>query len=295
MQTSTSTSGARRCCAYCNATSDLTREHVLPQFIEDREVERGRGKSITNIKAGGREKAVQTEVTIADVCGICNNGVLSRLDNYAARLYDQFFATYPLPGKAIRFNFDFDVLLCWLLKLAYNTGRSQGWSPGLLRSLRDAVPYIKGQTGRPPSIKLFLQLIVAARVSSGETRRAEQQPGEQMAEIPPDFRRIMVFTIRGVIGYRIAMNGYYFYLLFRNPDGTAAEHRKLERHFYGEVKGAKHLDPNTATTIIYPSSVSILDLAKNEPFLQSSIAGAAQWTEDRKKRGMRPKGSTESR
>lgn len=293
MQTSTSTPGAKRCCAYCNATSDLTREHVLPAFIETREVDLGRGKSITNVKADGQEKSVQTEVTIADVCGTCNNGVLSKLDNYAARLYDQFFAIYPRPGKEIRFAFDFDMLLRWLLKLAYNAGRTRGWSPSLLRPLRDAVPYIKGETGRPASVKLFLQLIVAARLSSEEKRRGEQQPGQHMAEIPPNFRRIMVFALRGMIGYRIAMNGYYFYVLFRNPKSTAAEHRTLEKHFYAEVKGAKSLDPNTATTIIYPSSVSILDFAKNERFLQSSIAAATQWVEARKKQGKRPERSNQ--
>lgn len=289
MSTSVSTPSAGRCCAYCSATAVLTREHVFSAFIESQELELGRGKSLTNVKAGGKEKSVQTEVTIADVCKTCNEGVLSTLDSYAAGLYRQFFAIYPRPGEAVRFAFDFDMLLRWLLKMAYNAGRSRGWHASLLQPLRAPLPYIKGETGRPDSVKVFLQLIVAARLSNEEKQMLERQTGRLMANIPPNFRRIAGFALRGfAAGYRIAMNGYHFYLLFASPDGTAAEHRSLEKHFYVQLKGAKHLAPDTVSTIIYPSSVSILDLAKNERFLQSSIDGAAQWVEDRKKQGKRP-------
>jgi hypothetical protein len=87
-----STPAGGRCCAYYSATSDLTREHVFSAFIESQELGLGRGKAITNVKASGHEKSEQTAVTIADVCGTCNNGVPSKLDTDAAGLYEQFFA-----------------------------------------------------------------------------------------------------------------------------------------------------------------------------------------------------------
>jgi hypothetical protein len=279
---------AGRSCAYCNEKSDLTLEHILPHFIETREAERGHGKSITNIKTQGQEKPVQSEPTIGDVCRTCNNGFLAELDGYGAELYDKFFKSIPRPGEKIRFAYDFDQLLRWLLKLAYNTGRSRGWSSDLLQPLRNALPYIKDEAGRPNIMEVFLQLVVPARLSPKEKMRVEQKTGQKMDELPPEFRRITVFVQKGLIaGYRIALNGYYFHILFLAPDATPAENRSREKRFYAETKGAKKINPNLSNTDIYPSSVSILDLAKKESLLRSNIAAATRFVESREKQQKR--------
>ena len=106
-----------------------------------------------------------------------------------------------------------------------------------------------------------------------------------MDEILPDYRRIGVFRQRGLrAGYLVAMNGYVFWILFRNPENTSTENRRLEKHFYAETPGAKRLDPSTTHTLKYPSSLSILDVVKRTPTVRSNIARGARWVEQRKNR-----------
>jgi hypothetical protein len=78
------------------------------------------------------------------------------------------------------------------------------------------------------------------------------------------------------------MNGYVFYLLFRDPKNTSDENRRLEKCFYKDTPGSKRLDPNTANAIVYPSSASILDVAENTPVFRSNIVRGARWVKERK-------------
>lgn len=224
-------------------------------------------------------------VTIGDVCRTCNNGFLSELDGYGAALYKQFFAFPPRPGKRVQFIFDDDKLLRWLLKLAYNAGRSRGWHSSLLKPLKDSISYIRSQASRPAVTTLYLQLITPARLSKQQRATVEEKTGEKLDKIPPDFLRITVFALQGIVaGYRIAMNGYVFYVLFANPNSTTAQLRTLEKRFYSETTGGKRLDPRTSKAVIYPSSLSILDVAKREPLLQATLAATTRLVEERKKR-----------
>lgn len=238
-----------------------------------------------NVKAAGKDKPVQGSITIGDVCRTCNNGFLSELDDYGAALYKQFFAVPPRPGQRIQFVFDYDKLLRWLLKLAYNTGRSRGWHSSLLQPLKESIPYIRSQASRPAAAILYLQLITPARLSKQQRATVEEKTGEKLDEIPPDFVRITVFGYQGIVaGYRIAMNGYVFYVLFANPSSTTAQLRTLEKRFYSETKGAKRLAPKTSKAVLYSSSLSILDVAEREPLLQATLAATTRWVEQRKKK-----------
>src|SRR5437016_2659771 len=104
-----------RTCAYCGAVGDLTREHVIPGFIQDRERELSSWPQNTNISDRGSVKIVGTELTIADVCAACNNGWLSELDDYGSKLYDRYFINIVHPGQLIRFEYQFEPLTRWLL------------------------------------------------------------------------------------------------------------------------------------------------------------------------------------
>ena len=146
----------------------------------------------------------------------------------------------------------------------------------------DAIAYIRGDASCLPSVQLFLQLIVPTRLFGEAKKRVELETGKQLEEILPDFQRIVVFEQRGLrSGYLVAMNGYVFYILFSNPENTAAEYRSLEKRFYAATPGAKRLDPSTANTVIYPSSLSMVDVAKNASFLRSNVARTARWVKER--------------
>ena len=95
-----------RSCAYCGTEGNLTREHVFPGFIDSRERTRTGEPMISNVRDHGKEKIVGGELTVADVCAACNNGLLSHLDNYGSALFDRYFANTVEPGELIRFEYD---------------------------------------------------------------------------------------------------------------------------------------------------------------------------------------------
>jgi len=283
-----------RSCAYCNAVSGLTREHVFSKFIDSRDAKQGRKPSLTNVRAGSDEKVVSGEVTIADVCSKCNNGFLSELDNYGAQLYDTFFDISPRPGKQVRFACEYGRLLRWLLKLAYNAGRARKWPHHLLQPIIHTVPYIMGNDPRPVSLDLFLQLVTPTPLVGTTKKRVEERLGKTFLEIPPDVRRIAVFEQQGLqAGYIVAMNGYVFYLLFRNPKNSSVDNRSTERCFYKENRGATKIHPTATKAVIYPSSLSIMDVVRSNPILKSNIGRGAKRVDARSNVGLKVRHTTD--
>lgn len=106
----------QRKCAYCGGGSKLTKEHIWPASI----IRKVGDRASYNPKAG---KFLWTEMVIGDVCGTCNNGPLSQLDAYGAELYDKYFCNYHLTDKPLNFEYDYNRLARWLLKLSYNAAR----------------------------------------------------------------------------------------------------------------------------------------------------------------------------
>lgn len=126
-------------CAYCGRTDvKLTREHILPDFIKRMLPTYG-----TNRSKASKWKVHRQSPVIRDVCFICNNGVLSDLDNYGAELFENYFKTLvPLAEGPIVFRYDYHKMLRWLLKLSYNDARTYGAS---LKEHDLLIPYIMGK------------------------------------------------------------------------------------------------------------------------------------------------------
>tara|TARA_R110002012_G_scaffold104238_1_gene244592 strand:+ start:7543 stop:8754 length:1212 start_codon:yes stop_codon:yes gene_type:complete len=103
-------------CIYCDKDGKLTREHVFPDFIENKSTDKGVYYS------GSADKYVPNAPVVKDVCSHCNNVILGNLDAYAAKLYDKYFSheiTSP-----ITFKFESDMFIRWLIKVLFNAQRS---------------------------------------------------------------------------------------------------------------------------------------------------------------------------
>ena len=251
----------RRKCAFCSATQGLTNEHVFPNFL----YQRNRETHFINIANTPRgDKAVGSELQIGDVCSTCNNGVLSRLDEHAAQLYDRYFGTLIRPGDRVRFSFDFDLLTRWLLKLGYNLARSRNW----IISSRSPVPeYILGRTLRPAGLRLFVQLVVPT-----PTDRIRWTERPDADEIPPLIARMDLLDLNMFPGFskafRLSVKSYWFYVLrerqlpkdpARIRDSDFAKFIKTTRGLY-EITGKSDVT-------LYPSSVDFISaIADNLPF-----------------------------
>ena len=109
-------------CAYCSQDRKLTREHIVPSFLYKRQSRATDDKYGWSDKAG---KYIQGEHKIRDVCGDCNNGPLSKLDEYGSRfLKENGFDNELMLDKNFEIRYEYDLLLRWFLKLSFNAARS---------------------------------------------------------------------------------------------------------------------------------------------------------------------------
>jgi hypothetical protein len=152
-------------CAYCGAPPPLTREHVWPAGF----LKRGSFELKFSARAN---KTFEGDLTIADVCGACNNGPLSALDDHACELYDRRFGKKVEPNAIVTFTYDHGLLLRWLLKVSYNSARSTGSDVDLLGLYRHV---IKSPFPCSPAFAVAFVATIGPSLylneTSGETRR----------------------------------------------------------------------------------------------------------------------------
>src|SRR6266850_835259 len=87
------------------------------------------------------------EAVVRDVCDKCNNGPLSTLDGYARNFLSSinYKRTY-VESARMEFEYKYDLLLRWLLKVSYNAARALSTVQPLLQ---DSVAYIRDGGDRP--------------------------------------------------------------------------------------------------------------------------------------------------
>src|SRR5438034_7016401 len=110
-----------KACAYCGSTDKkMTKEHIWPQSIAERL------PTYTARFISPANKVLEADLVIKDVCEPCNNGPLSKLDEYGAQLFDAYFNRFYEHGQAVEFRTDWTLLKRWLLKISYNSARAAG-------------------------------------------------------------------------------------------------------------------------------------------------------------------------
>lgn len=135
-------------CAYCGSTDKLTKEHVFPDLTN---------RLFPDLKLTGMngvDNIFIADLTISDVCRKCNNGVLSFLDSYGKSLSENYFINHVV--DKITFDYNFNLLLRWLLKITYNGSRAFKTS---YSEFKPYINYILGDSSVYPKTLLFGGLI----------------------------------------------------------------------------------------------------------------------------------------
>lgn len=187
---------AKKSCAYCGAADNLTNEHIWPKCLLDRE-----GNLAKYL--GKNAKFVRGDLKIGDVCGACNHGPLSKLDAYACELYDEYFHNLEHPGKGRIFEYSYEKLLRWLLKVSYNAARTRDSEAAVLRSHAD---YILNGGDPPETVSLRADLVKPAWHRESASMIPAQ--GYRAAQVFFDQKAAPGLTIR-----LVSVNAYYFYIL----------------------------------------------------------------------------------
>lgn len=119
-------------CAYCQKNKKATREHIIPSSIIDLFPE-------LELAFRSENDYFEGEAVIKDVCSKCNNEKLSKLDKFGKNIVKDYFIKNYKKNDTIEFEYKFNFLSRWLMKLAYNSDRTYKRN---VKHFRDNIDYI---------------------------------------------------------------------------------------------------------------------------------------------------------
>lgn len=153
------------------------------------------------------------EPVIKDVCAICNNVKLSRLDNYLSSLFEEHLQQVVKAGCDATLRYSYDLLLRALLKISYNSSRAASDDKKTKAHAKFSKYILDG--GFAPQVMLRLQIVTSSK-------KINLNSGEQSDFIPQLFRCAYI-PYDGVLHHRfliklVAINSYWFYIIipFKN-------------------------------------------------------------------------------
>jgi hypothetical protein len=209
-------------CAYCGSHSHpLTREHLFPKGIDSLLLEGGKRGQFFLTRSP--DYFVEGAPTVRDVCRVCNNGALSKLDAYALGLLRQC-NRYLSEGETIVLHYDYDLLLRWLLKMCFNSGES---SRQPRRHVTSRARLYLGKSIIPKRCAVFLRLI-HSYVPTNLERAARAEKGEQAEMLHHEgFRCSLILfptSVKGEkVGRAITFKSLMFNVLMLTPKTSHAQ------------------------------------------------------------------------
>lgn len=263
---------ARRC-AFCDLHTTLTREHVWPECFLSRT---GRVSAHFSQRS---QKVHGADYVVSDVCSYCNNKLLSPLDAYLCKLYDEYFVRLHGFHSSICFQYDFPLLTRMLLKVAYNSARSAGSDPEPLTRYR------KVMLGREP---IPIQVAVCAELISPTEVRDPAEPAGFRVVMPQLYRSAItkLVTPRGEdIHTRIvAVNSFYFHLVLPLRTMGDDDFEAAVDEFLHHIQGVVHLSPSASEVILMSSPQD--GISSMAPHLKAHAEQYEKYfSEQRKQRG----------
>ncbi|WP_087734298.1 hypothetical protein [Paraburkholderia piptadeniae] len=259
-------------CAYCQEERPLTREHIIPAFIYDFQ------KQLEGSVTGWNEVAqrmVGGEGKIKDVCEDCNNRVLSELDSYGKRLLtDSGLFVQNYTRQDLTLQYDYSLLLRWLLKISFNSSRTDGAHSHLFERY---IPFIRGLAS-PPSRFQVAPLVYLARP---EVVGFSQIGADSFARLSQGASRLNPFIVRICYGavpgeqdYVLRLNIFgpavFYLLIFREgilPGHAASAIRRLTKL----MPGIAELSPKRKLVEVHSGQKTWLDLYEHQVARTSAL------------------------
>lgn len=261
-----------RSCVYCGQSRNLSNEHVVPECYH-----KALGETISIVKTPTEDKAIPNPQEIGDVCAACNSGPLSCLDSYLADLTKKYFSTIVHPADCIRFQYDFNLLLRFILKVAYNVARTRNWPIEIFQQARE---FILGEKPCPSGLRIFLQLLIP---TPARQTTLPVTPGT--TEVPPLPWRADLYDVssfRGLVfACSVSFMSYRFFILWEDMNVPSAIRKRSVARWLKENKGASELTRKGRATV-YASSLTVLDAVKGNPTFEKQLSMARKLKADMK-------------
>lgn len=252
-------------CAYCRQDRPPTREHVIPAFMYDFQ------KQLEQSVIGWNEVAqrmVGGEGKVKDVCADCNNRVLGELDAYGKQmLTNSGLLVQNYTKRELTLQYDYSLLLRWLLKVSFNSSRTDGAHSHLFERY---VPFMRGLEPSPSRHQVAALLYLARPETLGTSRIAEE-PFVRIANgsslLNPFLVRICYGAIPGEHRYVLRLNIFgpavFYLMIFEDailPGHAASAIRRLTKLTPGTVE----LSPKRKVVDVRAGEKSWLDLYEHQ-------------------------------
>lgn len=270
-------------CAYCGKSETaLTREHLYPKSLAQIFVKPEVGSQSHFFSERIPGKYAAGELTVKDVCAKCNNGVLSDLDACQTK-WAQKHAKFFSKGESIMMSYEYDMMLRWILKFAFNSARVHNANDvNLLMRFRG---YILGRAKRPARMRLSASLIYSFVPTTPEDIAAV---GDK--PLHPDLMRSSLLLLRNfsskyeLSARRVALGAFAFMVVAFEPSAPASELHALTTLIDRECPGFRVLDPSRTTCKLTASFENAVESLRDHAILQG-IPYQNLFNEFQRKRG----------
>ncbi len=249
-------------CAYCKHEKKLTIEHIFPSWIV-------REQPDSNARFSLNEQRVTERVpTIRDVCGDCNSGQLAYLDNYVLGLYQRYFSK-SVPEKGVIFEYDYDLLARWLLKVVYNSARKTKSRPD---ELEEMINYILGKSPRVVNLRIIGFLLKPSKLSQRMLRKLGEDYQGPITFAPRNVSITrMSFVLQGgsivLMGRAVLLNSYCF-VIVNVPEGLDRTVRRrmmseLTDQFAKKFGDITVIDPRFKKVTLLMSNMDLIEMKRD--------------------------------
>ena len=170
-------------------------------------------------------KTIPAEPQVRDVCIECNSGVLSQLDSYICQLWDEYFSNIVEQGAEVFFQYNYDLLSRWLIKMCFNSARIHNSDVKHLEKCRE---YVLGISPHPDNVAIHLQLAKPSNYTPSELQVAKEL-GLSLTRHEPRLNRVGHFGYKTRTGYgrlvRAVHLQSYLFLIHIFPESVAPSER----------------------------------------------------------------------
>lgn len=210
------------------------------------------------------QRMVGGEGKVKDVCADCNNRALSELDAYGKQvLSDSGLLVHNYTRRDLMLRYDYALLLRWLLKVSFNSSRTDGAHRPLFEKY---VPFMRGLGPLPSRNQVSVLLYLARPEVLGQSRIAAE-PFVRITNGSPLLNPFLVRICYGgipgeqryVLRFNIFGPAVFYLLMFEDgiPPGHAAS---AIRSLTKATPGAVELSAKQKVVHVRAGESSWLDL-----------------------------------
>ncbi|MCK8129089.1 hypothetical protein MTF66_29030 [Pseudoalteromonas sp. 2CM39R] len=258
-------------CAYCKNEEKLTKEHVMPSFVYKYMKDMGQGSS-----SGWNEKAqkqVGSEFVVKDVCAPCNNVVLGELDAHAKVVVSETGVFTPLfTAKTVKINYEYDLLLRWLLKVAFNSSRGSGINEGVFDKFTNL---ILGKNCDYSEVVISAGLLRPYKLELAERQKyGKDLNANNYGYVNPFFTRISWApnTPKEFYTKQIIIGALIFHVVVFTSGVIRNDRKRLKKEYLKMCKGMTIIRQNTSNTLIKQTPLSFIDSMEHQVLRESQLS-----------------------